>query len=134
MLQRMRRLPEQLRATEALELPLIGQMRLEREEAVIAVCAQAPQQFGPARHALACGDDSSIRERVFDVNVAQPRMQRLIGVWIGRLGALDEIGRIEYRSQMLIGTVLVQVMATSDGVALDVLLVLMQQDDVVGAR
>src|SRR5258705_13157275 len=68
------------------------------------------------------------------MEVTQPRMQRHIALWIRLLSTLDEIGGIEHRAQMLIGTALVQVTAASDGVAVIAFFVLMQQDDVSGAR
>ena len=128
--QRACRLAKQIGTAEALELAGRRQVRLQREEAVVAVGAQARPAARASGHALARRDDRAIGARILDMDIAQPGLQRLVGIGIGRLAALDEVGRVEDGPQMRIVDVLQQIDAAGDGVAVDVFLVLVQQGDI----
>jgi len=76
--------------------------------------------------AFSWGDDAAIGERVFHMDVFKPVMQCVIGVGVGRLSTLNEIGRIEDGLKMHIVDALEQVGAAGNGIAIDTFLVFMK--------
>src|SRR5579859_7218292 len=109
-------------------------MWFEREKSVVAICAQALQQVGPVCRALACRDHAAIGQGIFYMHVVQPGMQRLVCVGIGDLGALNEVCRVEYRSEMLVRAVSHEINTAVDSVAINIFLVFMQKRHVSGTR
>jgi hypothetical protein len=62
------------------------------------------------------------------MNVFQPGANCLVGIGVRRLPALNEVGRIEHGLKVCIVAALQQIDTASDGITVDVFLVLMEQD------
>src|SRR5712692_11380781 len=125
---------KQIRPAETLVLASAGKMRLEREEAIIAVGAQTLQKFGPMRYTLACGHDAAVGARIFHMDVPQPGTERFVGIGVRRLPALNVVGGIEHGLKVCIVAALKQIDTAIDGITVDVFLVLMEQDYARRAR
>src|SRR5713226_5791815 len=127
LLQRLGCTTKQIWSAESPVLPGGGEMRLEREEAIVAVLAQALQEFRPVSYALCRGHNTAIRKGIFYMYIALPPMQCLVSVRISSLSTLDEVGGVKYSLEMWIVDALHQVNTTSDSIAVDIFLVLVQQ-------
>src|SRR2546426_9172610 len=86
------------------------------------------------RDTLACGHDTTVGARIFHMNILQPGTERIIGIGVGRLSALNEVGGIKNGLKLCVIAALQQINAASDGITVDVLLVLMEQNHVCCTR
>src|SRR5437868_4823800 len=93
---------EQIGPAEARKLSSTGKVRLEREEAGVAILAQALQEFRPVCSALSRRHNTAVGTRIFHMHVAQPGTQRLVAIRVGYLPALDKIRGIENGLKMQI--------------------------------
>src|SRR6266487_92031 len=134
LLQSLGRTTKQIRSAEPLVLTGESKVRLEREEAIIAVGPQTLQKFGPMRDTLSCSHDAAVGARIFHMDVPQPGTERLVGIGVRRLPALNEVGGIEHGLKVCIVAALQQIDTASDGITVDAFLVLMEQDHARRAR
>ena len=123
---------EEVGTAEASVLSGGGEMRFEGEEAVVAIVTELLQELGPVGDAFSCGGDVAVGKGVFDVDVFKPGAQGVVGVGVGYLIALDEVGGIEDGLEMDVVDGFEQVGAASNGVTVDVFFVFMEQDDAFG--
>src|SRR5258708_22205386 len=73
LLQRLGCTTKQIWSAESPVLPGGGEMRLEREEAIVAVLAQALQEFRPVSYALSRRYNAATANRIFYMYIAYPR-------------------------------------------------------------
>src|SRR5262245_52595763 len=92
--QRTRGAVESLDTTEAAEAVRGGEMRFERQEAVVSIAEQLPDHLRPAGDSLARRHQLASIADVLDVDVCEPATQGVVGVGIRTLAALDEVGGI----------------------------------------
>ena len=91
---------ESLRSAESAVTAGLGQVRLQRHEALEAGVPQRRQRLADLPVALACGHDLARRgERVLDLQVDQVRPEQAVCLVEGPDAALDEVRRVERRPQ-----------------------------------
>src|SRR5262245_48686789 len=98
--QRTRGAVESLDPTEAAETMRGGEMWFEGQEAVVSVAAQLPDHLRPAGDSLARGHHLASIGDVLDVDVREPATERVVGIGIRTLAALDEVGSVERDAEM----------------------------------
>ncbi len=70
-------------------------MRLKREETIVAIVVESSQEIGPAPLTFASRCQNSIGAHIFYMYIYEPGREKVVGVWIGHLAALQEVRQIE---------------------------------------
>ncbi len=104
-------------------------MRLKREETIVAIGVESPQKIGPAPLAFACWCQYAICAYIFDMDIYEPGIEKVVRIGAGNLGTLQEVCRIEDGSQVRIVDRLKQIDTVIDRIAVDALLVLVKQNE-----
>src|SRR5207237_5788393 len=92
------------------------------------------QEFAPARHTISRDYTAAIGASIFHTQIVNPGTQCLVGIRIGSLPALNKVGGIENSLKMRIVACLQELDTANDGIAVDALLVLVEQCNASSTR